>query len=366
MTEKKPRKRRTKAEMLADAKAKSETKRMETQVPDEESAPNTGDPNDYSTNHSVQPEALASAIKVQTLPYDSLDDALLAAQRSVIGVFKDGRNKHHGFNYTRGESMIKFGRDVFHKFGLSLRTAGNSTRTLGSGQDVLDSKYVLSHPDSKGREEISFSLPIVTNSEKGNPIRTADKAALGAATESLAYVIRDLLAVPRFEKDEDVNADVGATTENFKTPKPEVVGGSKPLFMTDERLEAIRRMILETSSDEGNMLKKYRVKGVSLLNELQYNHAMDYMKAKLVAGNAAAQTGGKVTKVTMTEAPPAPDAGAEPSGEQLLEPGHVDVIKKALEAKKKKLSDLLAHIAYASLETVPVSQLNSVMAWIRN
>jgi hypothetical protein len=319
------------------------------------------------------PEELAEKIKPSNGHFETLDEALLEAQKSVIGVLKDGRNKHHGFNYTRGESMIKFGRHVFHNFGLSLRTAGNGTDTLPSGQDVLNSQYVLAHPASKMREVIPFSLPIVTHSEKGNPIRTADKAALGAATESLAYVIRDLLAVPRFEKDEDINATVGVESETYKTPqampkaevvvpaKTEVRTASTKLFMDDAKVDSIRKLIDETQSNEAKLIEYYRVDGISLLNELQYNHCKQVLQDKLNVDNTARAFNG-TAKVTIKE--PAPGSAAS-GGEQTLSQQQVNLVRSSLTAKKKVEADLLANFAFADLSEVPVSNLNEVMAWIR-
>ena len=230
---------------------------------------------------------------------------------------------------------------------------------------------------------------IVTHSEYDKVIRTPDKAAHGAATENFAYFLRGLLAVPRFEDDEDMNAEAGVT-ENFPTPQPVTTGGTQPepkdpkppkaadelppivsnkvSFMTDERTADLRTMIIKTESNEAKLIKYYKVSSIAFLTELQHTHLMQVLNLKLDASNIARETGGKVTKLNVTTPPTGTVTEATPIVEgvdETLNEAQVELLLKSLTAKKKKVGDLLAHFAYADVFDFPVNMFNEVMAWVR-
>jgi len=324
--------------------------------------------------------------------YKSMDAALLDAQRNIVGIFKDSTTKSGPrFKYTRGESMIKFARTVLLKFGVVVHENGNVIEELPSQRLVMHGSFHIGYPASGESRVIERSHMIVTHSEKDNPIRTADKAAHGASTENFAYFLRGLLAVPRFEDDEDMNATAGVTeTENFTTPQPtrpasdstSPVGGNKaaeslpPIrankvsFMTDELTADLRTMIRQTNSNEAKMLGYYKVASIGFLTKLQHEHLMQVLNTKLEASNIAAEVGGKVTKLAISDVPDTPHTGEPtltpiPAGEETLNPQQQELVQKSLEAKGKMLKDLLGTFAYACVADIEISMFSKVMAWVR-
>lgn len=149
-------------------------------------------------------------------------EALLRAQKSAEAVGKTSRNDFAKFNYASAETMIAECREHLHNAGLVL---------FGNGQDVVERRgeptlyacYTLMHESGDSIEIVRY-LPIVEG--KGKPL---DKAALGAATETLGYLLRDLLLIPRQE------VDVSGRDDTKHAPKtrprkvtPDAQGGNGP------------------------------------------------------------------------------------------------------------------------------------------
>jgi len=245
-----------------------------------------------------------------------------------------------------------------------VRENGNEVVELPNGQMVLKSMYHVSHPASNQSYVAPAGMPIVVNK-----VRTADKARHAAATESLAYFIRGLLAVPRFDPDEDINAEAGVTVDTKPKPLPPKVPGLNPksgeLFMDDEKTDLVRKLIHETDSNEKAILGYYKVANIGLLDSKSFDHLLAVLNDKLVAGNLARETGGEVTKVTPNEPPP-DGSFIDTDGTQVLDDQQQRLVRSSLETKKKDEAALLAHFAYPHLGEVPVSLINEVMAWIRS
>lgn len=143
-------------------------------------------------------------------PSRALVAALAKAIQDVGGVAKGGTNEHHGFDYTSADQMVDHCRSALASNGLTVLTS-NQTVVAGDGRAIgvelqlkgykkevgcsamLVTEYLLLHSDG-GSMPITNEMPIVPDS--GRPI---DKATLSASTESLSYMLRNLLLIPRGE-----------------------------------------------------------------------------------------------------------------------------------------------------------------------
>lgn len=151
-----------------------------------------------------------------TLP--KLAMAIVAAQASAEMTEKDGTNNFHRYDYVSAEQLIHKCSAWLNGAGLALVPLMSSLMPFeapaGGGEGDRDTKaqeakgrptfilqrhYLLVH-DSGECLELSQDWPVVP--EKGRP---TDKAVAVADTSSLAYMLRNLVLVPRVDEGEDFN-----------------------------------------------------------------------------------------------------------------------------------------------------------------
>lgn len=145
--------------------------------------------------------------------------AIVAAQTAAEMTEKDGTNNFHKYDYVSAEQLIHKCSAWLNGAGLALvplmssllpfeaPAAGGDDRDT-KGQEakgrptfILQRHYLLVH-DSGECLELCQDWPVVP--EKGRP---TDKAVAVADTSSLAYMLRNLVLVPRVDEGEDFNED---------------------------------------------------------------------------------------------------------------------------------------------------------------
>jgi hypothetical protein len=131
-----------------------------------------------------------------------LAKGLIAAMKACKPVVKDATNTFHRYAYASSEAIIEEGKAALEAGGLCLlpvETTINGSEKTGPNRYELQRKFLLMHISGE-------SIPLVTNwpvcEDKGRPL---DKAAASADTLALAYLLRDLLLMPRVD-DDDVAA----------------------------------------------------------------------------------------------------------------------------------------------------------------
>lgn len=117
--------------------------------------------------------------------------ALCEAQAEVGGVEKGSRNEHQRFSYTSIESMIVATRGPLRKAGLAVLPTAH--RIVDS---TLVTEWLLLHTSGESLP-MRYDMPIVEG--KGRPM---DKAASASASQALNYLLRDLLLLPRGERED--------------------------------------------------------------------------------------------------------------------------------------------------------------------
>lgn len=121
--------------------------------------------------------------------------ALLKAQESIVGVEKKSTNKFSNYDYVSAEDMVKSARKALLESGI---VSGRKSWSYES--DKVRSTFFLSHPESGECLEATTEFPAVAR--KGTP---EDKALATALTSSLSYFLRDILLLPRFPKNENMD-----------------------------------------------------------------------------------------------------------------------------------------------------------------
>ncbi len=158
----------------------------------------------------------------------TLDEALMEAQRQAHFVEKAGKNSFHGYKYAKAEDMMAEGRGVLLSFGLLAQCVGwEILPPIADGHpERVKVKYELRHPASK--EVRAYSTETSAVPEKGRPW---DKAEAAALTYSLGYFIRGLLMLPRVEEGADVDQ------RHDRSPKQAPAQVRKPEPSLEEKLQ---------------------------------------------------------------------------------------------------------------------------------
>jgi len=150
--------------------------------------------------------------------------SLLQAQRDIVSVSKDSTNDYQKFDYTSAEHMIQEASAVLNDNGLIVYEEEQQTKVDGSGLMLVDTVFVVEHPESGESRKMKRDLPSCPG--KGRP---EDKAALGSGTTLLSYFLRGLLLIPRVDEEvcsrDDTGTSPTTTRENRKSAKKTEVKG---------------------------------------------------------------------------------------------------------------------------------------------
>lgn len=134
-------------------------------------------------------------------PRGNLASALAAAQQKCKAASKDQTNTFHRYKYASAESVITEGKAALAETGLALAPISqqvNGSQDKGQDRYEMVRHFLLLHASGESLP-IQVAWPIVV--EKGRPL---DKATAIGDTLSLAYLLRDLLLMPRVDSEDDL------------------------------------------------------------------------------------------------------------------------------------------------------------------
>ncbi len=177
--------------------------------------------------------------------------ALVNAQRAVRPLEKDAFNRFHNYRYASSEAVIDEGRKALNKGGLALFCIGwglceraeqeRVQLKKNSGERVLVIKwiwgdYILAHESGATTSPMRYEVAAVL--ESGRP---DDKAIAGALTLQLAYVLRQILLIPRQDKsntDANRRDDRGSQQPKHRDRVRSGLDALKDLHLGEKRLLA--------------------------------------------------------------------------------------------------------------------------------
>mgnify|MGYP003339922382 FL=1 len=147
-----------------------------------------------------------------TNEHKTLSLALLGAQRAIHSVVKESRNRDQGYNYASTEAIIEEAREALLANGLTAERRSltcqwedahevigkSGARTCRIGHVAIE--FALVHA-ATGTERV-YSMSQCAVSGSGKP---EDKALSTANTYALGYWLRDVLMIPRCERDADAD-----------------------------------------------------------------------------------------------------------------------------------------------------------------
>jgi hypothetical protein len=205
----------------------------------------------------------------------NLAKSLAAAQQRCRAASKDSRNSYHGYKYASSEAIITEAKAALADSGLSVTPMKQHIENA-----VLSREFLLMHESGESLS-IATSWPIVP--DKGRPL---DKAVAIAATSSLAYLLRDLLLMPRVDDADDLPA---------QTDKQQPVADRA----TTDQLKKLREYKTDLAVGTGDWGTIIAKRGVSTAKELTVTQADELIKAlanriatRQLADGLAEQEGG--------------------------------------------------------------------------
>lgn len=138
------------------------------------------------------------------IPNGELAAALALAISSAGAVEKDAANTFHRYRYASAEAVIAEARGALAAHGLALVPTASGVDWVGGDSPPhgwLARTWTLVHAGG-GSMPLQQRWPIVV--ERGRP---PDKAVAAADTAGLAYMLRDLLLLPRVEEGTGLDDD---------------------------------------------------------------------------------------------------------------------------------------------------------------
>ena len=139
----------------------------------------------------------------------AIAEALCAAQGAIDGIDKAAKNDFHKYRYTSIDQMVAAVRGCLRGAGLVVLPTAH--RVDGT---TMVTEWVLLHTSGDSMS-LRYDMPIVP--EKGRPL---DKASSAAASQALNYLLRDLMLLPRGEREQGTHVEVDARDDRGHDPHP--------------------------------------------------------------------------------------------------------------------------------------------------
>jgi len=218
--------------------------------------------------------------------------ALALAQERGRGVEKDSVNNAFHYNYASSEAIITEAKHALRSTGLSLVPLKPKLQELerqNGGRDYLLLRTFELYHVSGESLPLEITWPVIPGN--GRPL---DKALAGALTTSLAYLLRDLLLLPRVSEGDDM--DHSARDDGGKRPeRGERRGPAPDVVKAQGELRAALKQVPEQYRQEGWSALKRAGHDLGRLNAL-----LTWARARAADAQVPARAG------EGAEPPPAP------------------------------------------------------------
>jgi hypothetical protein len=160
---------------------------------------------------------------------------------------------------------------------LSKRLRAVAVGTIGYYE--LELCFLLIHPSG---ESIPLEITWAVCPDRGRPL---DKAMATANTSALAYLLRDLLLMPRVDPQEEMDArdDGAGSAREPATPTPTPASPPAPSAETisPEQYDELTKLMTEAQTDHQKFCEHYQINGVSMLPSQHFNDARGKLLVKV-------------------------------------------------------------------------------------
>jgi hypothetical protein len=192
----------------------------------------------------------------------ALAKALAGAQQRCRAASKDAKNAHFGYRYASAEAIITEAKVALADSGLSIVSVRQHVEN-----SVLTREFLLMHESGESLA-ITTSWPIVP--DKGRPV---DKATATSATSCLAYMLIDLLLMPRVDTEDDLPARQDKPNESASKPTQRADG------VTDEQLTKLREYMTDLGICPDAWKTILAKRGVNTARDLSTAQASELVQA---------------------------------------------------------------------------------------
>jgi hypothetical protein len=217
-----------------------------------------------------------------------LAEAVAAARDKCEPAPKSSENAYHKYRYASAEAIIGEATEAMKDTGLSLVPLSKRLRAVAVGTISyyeLEQRFLLIHPSGES-VPLEIVWPVVP--DRGRPL---DKAIATAATSSLAYLLRDLLLMPRVDPESEMDAraddcEPAAPASPPAKPAEKSSGTESEMreregLISVEQHDELSKLIAESGTDHQRFCEHYHVAGVSMLPTQHFNAARGKLLAKL-------------------------------------------------------------------------------------
>lgn len=197
-----------------------------------------------------------------------LAGALVKAMIAAHGVEKDSKNSFHKYEYASSEALIEEARTALAANGLAVvpvEQSVNGWEREGENRFELVQTRMILH--ISGECIVCRSAwPIVP--DRGRPL---DKATAAADTLSLAYFLRDLLQLPRVDKQADVNTRDDREYKPQPAPQPQP---QMPGCISRVQGAALADAMKRQGADPDMLFEEYAIHRLGEMPETHFKDAL--------------------------------------------------------------------------------------------
>lgn len=171
------------------------------------------------------------------LKVGAIAKALATAQQKCKPVEKDARNTFHKYSYASAEAILAAAQQALAASDLAVVCSSPRLTTIGSGSTTchaLVRNVTLIHSSGEYLPLDPLEWPVIP--DKGRPL---DKAFASAITSSLAYLLRDLLLMPRVDPEDEI-AGRDDREQPQAAPAPQKPAPAKPAPAAAPKLSEYR------------------------------------------------------------------------------------------------------------------------------
>lgn len=130
-----------------------------------------------------------------------LNGALAKAQAACRSASKDAKNNHQGYKYASAEEILDAAKEALGPVGVSVFPESSDVFAIDLPSGAATFLRRTFRVACEGEERVAALVwPVVPG-----PGRPLDKALASADTSSLAYFLRDLLAMPRVDPTDNMD-----------------------------------------------------------------------------------------------------------------------------------------------------------------